>query len=54
MGWACLMLILIYRLRWLIEYLGGRGSTNPEERGLTDIEKALVEDFQPYHFGGVV
>jgi flagellar motor switch protein FliM len=25
--------------------LGGRGSTNPEERGLTDIEKALVEDF---------
>ena len=24
--------------------LGGRGSTNPEE-GLTDIEKALVEDF---------
>ena len=25
--------------------LGGRGSTNPEERGLTEIEKALVEDF---------
>ena len=25
--------------------LGGKGSTNPEERGLTDIEKALVEDF---------
>ena len=25
--------------------LGGRGSTNPEERGLTDIEKALLEDF---------
>ena len=25
--------------------LGGRGSTNPEERGLTDIEKALVGDF---------
>lgn len=25
--------------------LGGRGSTNPEERGLTDIERALVEDF---------
>jgi len=25
--------------------LGGRGSTTPEERGLTDIEKALVDDF---------
>ena len=25
--------------------LGGKGSTNPEDRGLTDIEKALVEDF---------
>ncbi len=25
--------------------LGGRGSTNPEERGLTDIEKVLVDDF---------
>ena len=25
--------------------LGGRGSTNPEVRGITDIEKALVEDF---------
>lgn len=25
--------------------LGGRGSTMPEERGLTDIEKALVQDF---------
>ena len=25
--------------------LGGRGSTNPEERSLTDIEKALVDDF---------
>ena len=25
--------------------LGGRGSTTPEERGLTDIEKVLVDDF---------
>jgi flagellar motor switch protein FliM len=31
--------------------LGGRGSTNPEERGLTDIEKALVEDFNQIILG---
>ena len=45
MAYVYWMSIRIYLLLLLIESWEDEGSTNPEERGLTDIEKALVEDF---------